>query len=461
MWRRLAWLSLVALAVAGCNGSPPERTPAPTTPIPPLSVIAARLTIPQTSVTIAINSWTKDEIANLRDEPVRCGIGNCRLTLKATRTGNVSVSGAGDTLSVHLPFAADAEIAAPGFLSVLRAKGDGRGEARTRTALGVGPDWRLKPTTTGEVILQSGTLRLGPFSTDIAKMWNNNEEKLSRPLWRAMDRELGKVDLKPQVAPSWQQLFAPIALGKSGWLVLTPEKLRVAKPVAGNGAIIVSLQLEMRGHVVAGATPPRNPIKPLPAPGRLDKPSDRFAVSVPVLLPYGDASRLALAALVRRPPHVAGTSLRFSDLRILPSGGDVVLESRFCTDPDLAMFGWLKSCGTGYLRGVPRFDATSGVIRITNVRYEATSGDFGLRALNFFARGLLNAALEHSLVFDEKRQIERLNHQVTDALAHPVGSGLTIAADIQSFGAPVFTWTKDGFLASFSAQGRTRTALNL
>jgi hypothetical protein len=461
MVRQLALLSLVALAVAGCNGSPPERTPAPTTPEPPLSVIGARLTIPQTAITIAINSWTREEIANLRDEPVRCGIGNCKLTLKATRTGNVSLSGGGDSLLVHVPFAAQAEISAPGFLSVLRAKGDGRGEARTRTALGVGPDWKLKTATTGDVVLQSGTLRLGPFSTDIAKMWNNNEEKLSRPLWRAMDRELGKVDLKPQVTPAWRQLFTPIALGKSGWLVLTPETLRVARPVAGDGAIVISLQLEMRGRVVPGSATPRNPRKPLPAPGKLDKPSDRFAVSVPVLLPYGDAAELASAVLARHPSHVAGMSLRFADVKILPSGSDVVLETRFCTDPDLPMLGWLKTCGTGYLRGVPRFDAKSGVIRITDIRYETTSGDFGLRALNFFARGLLSTALEQSLVFEEKRQIERLNRQVTAALAKPVGSGLSIAADIESFGDPVFTWTKDGFLASFSARGRTRTALSL
>ncbi len=459
MVRRLAMLA--ALALAGCGGEPPARTPAPPTPQPPLSVIAARLTIPQTSITIAVNAWTKDHIAELHDEPIRCGIGRCRLTLLARRTGNVSVSGQGSALVARLPFAANAEIAAPGFLSVLKAKGDGQGEAVTRTELSVGPDWRLRPVTKGDVRLQSGHLKLGPFTTSIANLWNGNEEKLSRPLWTAMDRELGKVDLRPQVTGAWKQLFEPIALGKSGWLVLAPERLRVARPSADNGAITLSLQLEVRGQVVAGGKPPRNIATALPAPARLDKPSDRFAVSVPVLLPYGEAARLAAASLARRPPHVAGMSLRFSDLAILPSGSDVVLQAQFCTDPDLALFGWLKSCGTGYLRGVPRFDARSAVIRVADVHYETTSGGLMLRLLNLVGGSILSRSLEESLMFDEKRQIEKLNRQITDALAHPVGGTLSIAAEMESFGAPQFTWTKDGFLASFSAEGRTRTTLNL
>jgi hypothetical protein len=58
-----------------------------------------------------------------------------------------------------------------------------------------------------------------------------------------------------------------------------------------------------------------------------------------------------------------------------------------------------------------------------------------------------------TLVFDVSRQIAREETQIGDQLAMPHGKTLSIAAHVQSFGAPSFSWTKDGFLALFTAAG--------
>jgi hypothetical protein len=463
MYCKLALVAGMALWVSACGWTgAPKRSPAPSAPPPPLSTIGATIAIPQNEIVTVLDGLTADHLVDLHDQPVKCGIGRCRLSLLARRTGPVAVSGADDSLELRLPFTAHAEIAAPGFLSMLRAKGDGEGEAITRTRLAIGPDWRLRATTQGSVRLARGILRLGPLTLDIADLWNENREKLSAPLWRALDRQIAAVPVKPQIAKAWAALFRPLPVAKAppAWLVLRPERLRVAPPEVGKDKVTVSLELGVRGTVVTADRPPPNPATPLPMPGRLGAPSDKFAVAVPVLLSYGQAARLAMASLRRKPPHIAGAGLEFSALEILPSGTDVVVAAHFCLRPDWRPLHWLSPCGTGYLRGVPRFDAARGTIRISGLRLD-TAGGFFAGLLHVMGAGRLSARLQDHLVFHERAPIARLERQIAQSLATPQGDTVQIAADINSFGAPTFTWTDKGFLALFSASGKTRTKLSL
>jgi Domain of unknown function (DUF4403) len=454
-------LAVLGLSACSFDAAPPHRTPAPPTPRPPLSTIAATLSLPQTAIAQILNDQTRDHIADIHDQPVKCGIGTCHLDLLARRAGPISADGGGNTLNLSMPFTGNAQLSAPGFLSALHAKADINGQAATHTLFDIAPDWHVRAQTTGEVHLEGSHLRIGPLVTNLASIWNGNEGALSRPLWQTMDRQLAAVSIRPQVAGFWTRLFAPIQVGRKplSWLLLRPEKVRVARPVLENGRVNFSLSLEMRGQVIAADQPPPNSAAPLPPAARLERPSNAFAVAVPVLLTYDDAARLALAPLVAKPPRVAGMTVRFSKLKILPSGSDVVVEAGFCIDPAWDSLGWLASCGTGYLRGVPQFDAARGTIKVAQLHYDVESAGLMLKLLHWLAGDALVTALAPHLVFDESKEIARLDKQVTDALAKPQGGPVAIWATIKSFGAPAFTWTQDGFVASFSATGTTATVL--
>ena len=453
------------LALTGCGFEAPQpsRTLAPPTPTPPLSTLAATLTIPQEQIARLVNNVTEYRIADLRDQQINCGIGRCRLNMTATRTGPASVSAEDGRLAIVLPFDVRAEMQSSGFLSFLRAQGDGQGTATAETSLSVTPDWRLSSSTSGRVDLANGHLRIGPVVTNIAQLWDANQAALSRPLWHSLDAQMSRLDLRGHVAQLWMRAFTPLRVGKSplSWLVLKPEQLGVAEPVIRDGAVTFALSLSARGHVVVQDRPPANPVTALPRAVALAAPSDEFSFAVPLLLPYGRAGDLAMASLAKKPPRVAGMNLTFSKIEILPSGQDVIVGAKFCADPGWDVLGWFASCGTVYLRGAPSFDPARGTIRVANLHYDMASANLMLSALHALAGDRLVAVLAPRLVFDESREIARLENEITAALAKPEGRDLVFSAEVQSFGAPRFSWTADGFLAFFSAKGRVKTALAL
>jgi hypothetical protein len=145
----------------------------------------------------------------------------------------------------------------------------------------------------------------------------------------------------------------------------------------------------------------------------------------------------------------------------LPSGQDVVIAATFCVSQGWDPFGWFDSCGEGYLRGTPQFDAHTATIRIVNVHYDIATEGMIMAAMRYLAGDQLGKALETKLVFNVGRDIDKLDTELKTALAKPQGRGVTVSGDIQSFGTPTLTWTADGFLATFPATGTLHADLNL
>jgi len=456
-------LSLVILAGCGHEAAPPVRTPAPTAPSIPISTFVATLTVPAEKLTRLLDNMTEYQIADLRDQPVNCGFTQCRLNLKAVRSGPAMVSADDGLLHITMPFTTHAKLTSKGLLSFLNGQAEGRGMVSAHADLNISPDMQLHAKTGGTVDLDDGHLRLGPIVTNVTSLWNHNQAALSQPLWRSLDRQIGRLPLNATIAKFWTAAFKPIRVAKSpvAWLVLRPKQLIVSQPLVRGGAVTISMGLAAEAHVAVQETPPDNPPTPLPPADTNESPSNDFSFAVPVLLSYDDAARLALASLAKRPPNVAGLTLKFSELAILPSKDDIVVSTRFCADPNWDPFGWFASCARIYLRGRPAFDAVKKTIQVTNLRYDIASADRMFQAVHALAGDDFVSALQSHLVFPLADRMDQLQQQITAVLAKPEGRDVVISAKLETMGDPQFTWTKDGFLAVLTARGKSTVTLGL
>ncbi|MDR3528043.1 MAG: DUF4403 family protein [Rhizomicrobium sp.] len=468
MW--LGALSGAALILAGCGGvsqtsaPPPVLTPPPVAAPPPVSTVSATLSIPLDELSRLVNNRTPQRFADLKNQKLRCLIGDCLTTLSATRTGPITVSGRNGALVLGVPFALSASIALPGPLSMLNAAVNTAGQLNASTAIALGPDWSIRPNTGGSVQFQNGRIKLGPLDTDVAQLWNSNAELLSRPLLSQLDLQMAPaLAQQKQVAQLWAGAFAPIKLNTkpTTWLLLQPEQIRVGLPSVANNALNMGLGIDVRARLVASEERPSLTPTVLPPPAALRGPANHFAVSVPAVLPYETAAKLALDVLAKNPPRVGSHRLNITALKITPSGQDVVIEAGFCIVESWDPTDVSSGCGSGYLRGVPEFDATSQTIRISNVHYDVLTQNWMLSAMRGLAGGDLAKAMEQALQFGVGGQIKAMQTQVSAALAKPQGNVVTISGEVQSFGPVSLSWSKDGFVATVSAVGRVHAEVRM
>ncbi len=463
--RILAFVALIApLAACGFKAPAPKRLPPPPAPPPPLSTLSVGLAISADQIGHLLDEKTEHHLADIRDKPVKCAIGRCRLPLLATREGPIETRAEDGALSLRVPFGIDADMTLPGFLSKMRATGNAEGVAFTNTSARVTQDWRLETETQARVELKNSRFHIGPVAANLTDILNRNEEILSRPLSKEVDREISRgVHLREQIEKAWQRAFVPIRVGKKpvAWLVLAPERIGLSGPSIADQTMRLSLGLEVRARVLTQNSPPAITPRPLPAPSAFEGPGDRFSFLVPAAISYDDAASLAMRSLRKKPLRVAGMNVRVTKLNILPARDDVVVAASFCLDQPWDPTGWLSSCGTGYLRGAPVYNPKTETVEVTRVHYDVLTEDTLLAAMQVLAGPQLGHALESHLRFAVSRDLGKLRSQIAAALAKPQGRDVTISGRVDSFAEPTLTWTKDGFLALFSARGTVHAELHV
>ena len=455
---------LASLTACGFEAPAPQRTPAPAMPEPPVSTISVTLAVPMRDLTAMLNQKTARDIAQIDGDKVGCLVGKCKLDLMATRTGPITAAAQNGGIAIDLPFAVQAHVALKGGFFKTGGDANAVGEAYTFSTLSLTPDWRAVTHTQGQVQLSDARIRLGPIQMSVTDLWNRNDRHLSDAIFKELDNRLGPaVKLRPQAEKLWARVQQPIHVGKKpqAWLLLEPQALRIG-PIATQGdALQMALAASVRGRVVIADRPP--PVKPLPLPRplALGTPSSVFAFTIPVTLSYDEAAKLALDRLKKKPPHVGSTELKIDRLAILPSGQDVVVGLHFCVAQSWDPFGWFDSCGDGYLRGVPVFDAATNEVRIVHVHYDPGTEDMFVKAMRWLAGGDLAQQIEPRLAFNVAHDMKKLEDSVTRALAKPQGKGVQIYGEVQSFGPPTLGWTDQGFLALFTAKGAVHASLDL
>lgn len=457
--------ALFALLLAGCGFQAPApkiAPPAATQPAP-TSTLDAELRLPTDQIAKLLNDKTQQQIARLDDKKVKCPLGKCQLDLIATRSGPITVAIQGEKLALTLPFNIGARIRLKMPFMKTSGEGQGTGQVSATSSFSIAPDWQLHSKTEGAITFSHADLHLGPVSAELSDFLNDQSDEIARPIFKEIDAQLPKwANLQKRVAQLWAKVAMPIPVGKnpSAFLLLSPQRVFVAAPHAEGNALVVALGLAIQARVVVGDRPNVAVIPPLPAPEPMQgKPQSRFHLLVPAMLPYGEAVRLATEQIAKHPITVnKSTAVKISDLQILPSRDDVVVAARFCISQGWDPFGWFDACGQGYLRGVPVFDATTGVLRITKIAYDVDTATALVGQWSGLAGADFTSGLENRLTFDLSGQIAKLKDQVGNALAKGTGGDLSVSGQMESFGAPELAWTKDGFIASFTAEGAVHTA---
>jgi hypothetical protein len=297
------------------------------------------------------------------------------------------------------------------------SEGPRKVEVRFLNSLSVLPQYQLQLSIQPEAPKPTDPCKVCLWEQDITRevMKGMMDELLVAK--QQLEKEYGRIDLKPTLLQTWSTMNRPIPLGEYGWLMIRPLGFRINRMEAVGDSLDLSVGLRAR-PVVVNTVPLAYTTAP---PTDWEKPasSDDFSIRVGLELRYdslqGVLNRQFLPISIKPDKGPFRKTVRIDSIT-LAGGNDQRLKCR------LHLSG--KYAGTLELSGIPSWDTASGHLRLQEIDYDLKTRHQILgKAARWFDRPI-RKWLEEKFLFDlggllEEKRIwleQRLNQAETGPL---------------------------------------------
>ncbi len=268
-----------------------------------------------------------------------------------------------------------------------------KAEVRFVNTLSVLPQYQLQLNIQPEAPKPIDPCKVCLWEQDITRDVMNGlmEELLAAK--QQLEKEYGRIDLKPTLLQTWSTMNRPIPLGEFGWLMIRPLGFRKNRLEAVGDSLDLSVGLRARPVVVN--TVPMAYLTAPPTDWEKPVPTDDFSIRLELDLRFdslqGVLNRRFLPISIKPDQGPFRKTVRIDSIS-LAGGNDQQLK---CL---LHLSG--KYAGTLELSGVPRWDSASGKLRLDEIDYDLKTRHQILgKAARWFERPI-RKWLEEKFVFD-------------------------------------------------------------
>lgn len=283
----------------------------------------------------------------------------CRVTGTVVR-GPLVLEGSGKTITVTMPLhAAISARDVGGVLSRETAEADARVRAVVR--LDIARDW--SPRATVSIAYDWTDEPHVDFLGQRIEFTSKADAKLAgvvARLERTLPQELGRLQLRQQVAQVWGSAFTSVQLNRANppvWMRITPRQLSYGGYTISRNRVTLALGLTAVMETFVGDRPPDPQRRPLPDMTRTQPGPGRILFAIPVIADYRQLEPVLAKALIkrsRRPfevPGVGAVRAQFHQVTIYgTTGGKIAVGLRFSAVAEPGE----PSQGTIWLTATPR-----------------------------------------------------------------------------------------------------------
>lgn len=459
MHRSLVTIALggASLALSGCGtsgevGPPPRATDRIEVPAQD-SVIAVPVTadlkglaatlekeVPRTLYRInkadqvcAKSRKVKVAFVKVKTPTIRCDI------YGTVTRGRLRFTGEGQTIRVSFPVHADVKARdIGGILKQETATADAVASATMRITL----DENWNPV---------GKVDLGYQWTDephvdflgqrieFTKDADKELAKVVARLERSLPRELGKLQLRDQIATMWGKAFTSLNLNQANppvWMRVTPQELQYGGYTLTGTRLALKLGMKARTETFVGQRPADPPSTPLPPMARLDEKPGKLVFFIPVIAEYRQLEPVVAKALVKRSarpfpiPGIGPVMAQFGKVEVYGAkGGKVAAGVTFTATARDRAYG--SATGKVWLSGVPVNQPGSRKVSFTDVTVRGDTNREGADLLLKLANSPgFSQTIGTALAQNFEKDYDKLMDKVTRAIADKREGDLIIRARI-------------------------------
>jgi hypothetical protein len=299
------------------------------------------------------------------------------------------------------------------------------------TTIGVTPEYRLKSHTKFKEIEALSPCEITVFSYDATERLETELKTVLVDLEKTIDKEIGAVDLRPEMSKTWNLMARPSNLEGYGFLELNPlsiamDEIRYVGDTAYFNAI-----LKASPQIVSQ----KSNTKPKELPDLstyVDR--DGFDITMDVFTQYDSLSSILTRNLMGKKVEIKGKEIIFDSIQIYGASNKQLLIQ-------LDFTGSKK--GTLFLTGTPIFDANRQFISFPDLEFDVKSKSALLKGAKWFFDKKVTQLLRDQTAIDLAPYLKSLREELNKNLSMKLSEGVHLSGSVDAISIRIIQPRKD------------------
>lgn len=342
---------------------------------------------------------------------------------------------------VIFSFPVSGQVQARGFVNLgmmkikTSAHAEVAGTISGRISFRILPDWRLDPDVDYKVDITKARIPIKGVGDISLRHFLEKKlgEKIQRRKKKLTEKIMSKDIIRGEMSKIWQKMHRVQSIDDNPhiWARVVPKKVGFL-PLSAQGTYSLKLgvSLTLATDIVLSDDAPPIALSELPDAVILDAIDDRFSLYVPVSADLSSLNRYIMKKLDKRNVSLGkGFMMTVSRADLFSAGNNELTAIVFARVRHLA-FGLATDCRF-YLHGHLDYDPVTGIIRYTDVTYDAVFSRAPVQALNWviapYIRYRIEERLSYPMVPEFAKAHDAINQWIETLVIPPgVSPSLTV-----------------------------------
>lgn len=287
------------------------------------------------------------------------------------------------------------------------------------TEIGITSGYRLKSTTELRTVKAVTPCEITVFKYDATGELEEELRSALKAVEKDIDKEIGTIDLKPDMEATWKLLQDPTDLEGYGFLYLHPSAISMSKIRYSGDTAYFNAILEARPSVSLT----REELRYIPLP-RLKEYEDRngFDITADIFAGYDSLSTLLTRNIKGTKVDLNGKEIIFGDISVFGAyNNSIHLKVSFS--------GARK--GTLFLTGTPQFNADRQFLSFPDLTFDLKTKSALLKSAKWLFNGKITDALRSSAAIDLRPYLDSLKITLNESLNTELSDGVMMKGSVR------------------------------
>ena len=286
------------------------------------------------------------------------------------------------------------------------------------TSIDLANDFKLKSTTNLRNVDIKNPCEITVFKYDASKTLKKEITKALENLEKDIDKEIEKVNLKPEAEKAWKIIAQPISLGKFGYFHTNPSKIGFDNLNFKDNYATAELALVLSPTL----TTTKLDYKPIALPKLSEvKQSKGFNITLDVVATYDSISKILTSEL-------KGKEILLKKKKIIFESIDVFGASNSQLNLKIGFSGSKK--GILYLVGTPNFNQETQIISFPDMTFDVKTKSALLKSAKWLFSDKITDALRKSSTVDLHPHLKNVQQMMEKQLNTKLDQGVTLKGTI-------------------------------